>query len=140
MNITIENLHIHPAESTMARALFQAVIRGDDDEHEANGVTPAPVDTTLPRAYIAGPMTGMPDLNFPAFNQAAATLRASGFEVVNPAEINPDHTMEWEECMRRDIAELVRCDSIYMLPGWERSKGATLEHHIAERLGMLILD
>jgi nucleoside 2-deoxyribosyltransferase len=91
------------------------------------------------RIYLAGPMTGKPDLNFPAFHHMAAQLRSQGFEVVNPAEVNPDQTMPWEECMRRDIAELVRCDYIYLLPGWEQSKGATLEHHIADRLGMGIM-
>ena len=91
------------------------------------------------RVYLAGPMTGMPDLNCPAFHHMAEHLRRSGFEVMNPAEVNPDHTMPWAECMRRDIAELVRCDSIYLLPGWEKSKGATLEHHIADRLGMDVM-
>ena len=91
------------------------------------------------RVYIAGPMTGLPDLNFPAFNSKAEYFRARGCDVVNPAEVNPDHSMPWEECMRRDIAELVTCDVICLLPGWENSKGATLEHHIAERLGMAVL-
>ena len=91
------------------------------------------------RVYIAGPMTGVPGLNFPAFNAEAQYLRSLGFDVVNPAEINPDHSMPWAQCMRRDIAELVRCDSIYLLPGWEKSKGATLEHHIADRLGMDVM-
>lgn len=91
------------------------------------------------RIYIAGPMTGVPDLNFPAFNAEAQFLRSIGFDVVNPAEVNPDHTMPWVECMRRDIAELMKCDAIRLLPGWENSKGATLEHHIAERLGMAVM-
>ena len=91
------------------------------------------------RIYIAGPMTGLPELNFPAFNAEAQFLRSLGFDVVNPAEINPDHAMPWNECMRRDIAELVKCDAIRLLPGWESSKGATLEHHIAERLGMSVM-
>lgn len=88
--------------------------------------------------YIAGPMTGLPGLNFPAFHAAAALLRKAGHTVINPAEINPDVTMAWHECMRADIAQLVTCDVIYLLPGWQASKGATLEHHIAERLGMLV--
>ena len=91
------------------------------------------------RIYIAGPMTGLPNLNFPAFHETAARLRSQGFEVVNPAEINPDHAMPWKECMRRDIAELVKCDAIYLLPGWEKSKGATLEHHIATRLELTVM-
>lgn len=93
----------------------------------------------MARVYIAGPMTGLPGLNFDAFNAEAARLRAEGHEVINPAEINPDHEMPWAQCMRRDIAELVKCNAIYMLPGWKASKGATLEHHIAERLEMLVI-
>jgi hypothetical protein len=91
------------------------------------------------RLYVAGPMSGLPHLNFPAFHAAAAHLRTYGYTVVNPAEINPDHSMSWEDCMRKDIAELVTCSAIYLLPGWHNSKGATLEHHIAERLGLHII-
>jgi hypothetical protein len=90
------------------------------------------------RIYIAGPMTGLPGLNFAAFHAAARQLRGAGHDVVNPAEINPDTTMSWHACMRRDIAELVTCDAIYLLPGWGASKGATLEHHIAQRLGLIV--
>jgi len=88
--------------------------------------------------YIAGGMTGLPDLNFPAFHAEAARLRELGWDVVNPAEINPDKHMSWQQCMRTDIAELVFCDAIQLLAGWEQSKGAVLEHHIAERLGLTI--
>lgn len=91
------------------------------------------------RIYIAGKMTGLPELNFPAFHAEAARLRALGHEVINPTEINPDQHMTWLECMRTDIAALVFCDAIQLLPGWQNSKGATLEHHIAERLGLHII-
>ena len=93
----------------------------------------------MKRVYIAGPMTGLPDLNFPAFHAEAVRLRALGHLVVNPAEVNPDKGMSWTDCMRSDIAELVKCDAIRLLPGWEFSKGATLEEHIAERLGLQII-
>ena len=43
----------------------------------------------LPLVYLSGPMTGLPDLNFPAFHAAADKLRSQGVQVVNPAE--PDH-------------------------------------------------
>lgn len=88
--------------------------------------------------YIAGPMTGLPDLNFPAFRTEAARLRALGWEVINPAEINPDKHLSWRECMMTDIAALVFCDAVQLLPGWDTSKGATLEHHIADRLGLIV--
>lgn len=90
------------------------------------------------KIYVAGPMTGLPELNFPAFHRETAWLRAMGKEVVNPAEINADPAAKWEDCMRADIAQLVTCDGIHMLPGWEKSRGATLEHHIAVQLGLAI--
>lgn len=93
---------------------------------------------TAPRTYIAGPMTGYPDLNFPAFHAAAAEYRAKGCEVLNPAEINPDPNAEWVDCMRQDIAALVTCGHVVMLDGWTASRGAVLEHHIASALGMTI--
>lgn len=88
------------------------------------------------RVYIAGPMSGLPQLNFPAFYAEAARLRALGHDVVNPAEINPDHGTPWATCMRADIAELVTCDAVSLLPGWENSMGARLEHRIAFDLDM----
>ena len=72
------------------------------------------------RWYIAGPMTGLPDLNFPAFHERAAELRAEGFHVENPAEINANSTAPWAECMKADIPRLLTCDSVLLLPGWER--------------------
>lgn len=89
--------------------------------------------------YISGPMTGIEDLNFPAFHDAAARLRGCSLNVINPAEINPDATMSWEDCMRSDIKALCDCDTIVMLPGWENSKGAHLELHIAHRLGIRVV-
>jgi methylmalonyl-CoA mutase cobalamin-binding subunit len=96
------------------------------------------------RIYVSGPMTGLPDLNFPAFHRAAATLRESGYEVVNPAEIDeaepaPRAARTWADCLRRDIQALVDCTAIALLPGWEHSRGAKLEKHIATELGMRVI-
>lgn len=88
------------------------------------------------RCYVAGPMTGYPDLNFPLFHKTTAQLRAQGHHVVNPAEINADPAAEWLDCMRADIKQLVDCNAILMLPGWEKSTGASLEFVIATALGM----
>lgn len=87
--------------------------------------------------YVAGPMTGLPELNFPAFHAEADRLTALGYEVINPATINTDPNAAWAKCMRDDIAQLVtHCRGIVLLPGWEKSKGASLEFHVAERLEM----
>lgn len=92
------------------------------------------------RLYLAGPMTGLPELNFPAFHAQAARLRGLGYEVVNPAEISKGAHAEWAVCLRADIAQLITCDGIALLPGWQQSRGARLEHHIALHLRMLCFE
>jgi nucleoside 2-deoxyribosyltransferase len=88
--------------------------------------------------YISGPMTGLPDLNFPAFHEAAKNLRAAGYQVVNPAEKNEegDPSMAWLDYMRLDIKMLMDCDGIATLPGCEKSKGANVEIGIMVGLGL----
>ncbi|TCV51354.1 DUF4406 domain-containing protein [Pseudomonas sp. 460] len=88
--------------------------------------------------YLSGPMTGLPDLNFPAFHAMAARLRAAGYAVINPAELEHP-TKEWSDCLRRDIVALMECHTVATLPGWEHSKGARLEVLIADRLGMSVV-
>jgi hypothetical protein len=106
------------------------------------------------KIYIAGPMTGIPDLNFPAFHAEAARLRVLGYEVINPAEINggadelvataamnaQQYQVHYRKCMANDIAALLACDGIALLPNWKASRGAKLEHHIAETLGMFAIE
>lgn len=89
------------------------------------------------RIYISGPMTGLPDFNYPAFNQAAAELRAQGYHVENPAE-NPERST-WAEYMKSAVAQLTACDMIKMLPGWEESRGAIIEHKLAQDLGIEVM-
>ena len=92
----------------------------------------------MKRIYLAGPMTGLPEFNYPAFHDEAARLRALGFEVVNPAE-NPEQPC-WAEYMKQDIPLLLGCDTIALLPGWHESTGARLEHHIAKHLGIFAIN
>lgn len=93
----------------------------------------------MKRIYLSGPMTSMPDLNFAAFHAEARRLRSLGYEVVNPVELNPDPTMGWHQCMRRDLQALLDCDAMALLEGWQRSAGAHLEMHVAHRVGMEII-
>jgi len=86
----------------------------------------------------AGPMSGLPEFNFPAFNAEAAALRAQGFAVLNPAEHGIVDGADWADYLRHDIAGLASCERIHLLPGWSKSKGARLEHSIAVALGMVI--
>lgn len=90
------------------------------------------------KIYISGPMTGLPGLNFKAFNKAAKKLRAMGLDVVNPAEINPDPKADYHQCLRADIRALCDCTHLVLLDGWENSNGAHLELHLAHRLGLKV--
>lgn len=95
-----------------------------------------PLTTTL---YVCGPMTGIEDYNIPAFNAAAADLRAAGYTVVSPPEVAPYRPdWRWSDYMRADIAALVTCDGLALLPGWGESKGARTEVTLAASLGMTV--
>ena len=91
--------------------------------------------TAVKKIYVAGPMTGYPDCNYPAFNQAAEDLRDLGYDVVNPAEstlVDAHYT----DFLREDLRLVLDCDAIATLPGWEHSVGARNEVMVAGVLGM----
>lgn len=89
------------------------------------------------RLYLSGPMTGIKDLNIPAFNKAAKKLRAAGYVVINPPELDRiERSDTWEGCLRRDLRFVVTCDAVATLPRWTKSRGANLEIHVAKALSM----
>jgi len=93
------------------------------------------------RIYIAGPMTGHPEHNFPAFHAAARRLQEAGWEAVNPADNFGGRTdLPRSSYLRADLVLLPLCDAIALLAGWWHSQGAQLEYLLARELGMLILD
>lgn len=91
--------------------------------------------------YLSGPMTGHPDWNYPAFHRAAQALRARGFAVVNPAEAyDGNTTLPFDVYLRHDLRSILQdCDTIVVLPGWEKSPGAVLEVAVGAALGHGIL-
>lgn len=92
------------------------------------------------KIYIAGPMTDLPDYNFPAFHAAAANLRSMGHEVVNPAELPAPAEPTWENYLRGALRAMLTCEAVVLLPGWVRSNGARLERMVADRLRMPVYD
>ena len=93
------------------------------------------------RIYIAGPMTGHPEHNFPAFHSAAGRLHEAGYEVVNPADNFGGRTdLPRSSYLRADVVLLLQCDAMAVLPGWETSLGAKLEYLLARELQMPIFD
>jgi len=86
------------------------------------------------RVYIAGKMTGLPEMGYPAFHTEAARLRAIGYVVENPAENHEQDS--WLAYMRVSIRQMLTCDSVALLPNWKQSRGARIEHGIAISLGI----
>ena len=74
-----------------------------------------------------------------AFKDAESALRNMGFTPVNPFNNGIPEEAHWREHMRADIALLLDCKYIYMLQGWELSKGAKLELDVASSCGIKVL-
>ena len=91
------------------------------------------------RIYLAGPMTGIPDYNYPAFHAEAARLRALGYHVENPAENQAPECGTWEAYLRIALRQMLTCEVVALLPGWIARRGATLERYTAQQVGLAIV-
>ena len=113
------------------------------------------------KVYIAGPMRGIPEFNFPAFYAAAAKFEAEGWTVFNPAardnekhgtdiskgnlsgceeQAAKEHGFNLREALGADLAWIcAEATAIAMLPGWEKSSGAQAEWATARALGLRLI-
>ena len=112
------------------------------------------------KLYVAGPMRGYPEFNFPAFHAAAKRLREEGHTIFSPAEKDEEvHGAEFSKqfktgsledatsmgfSLRRALGDDLKwickeADGIYLLRGWEHSKGALAEKATAEALGLVVM-
>lgn len=88
------------------------------------------------KMYIAGPMSGLPQSNYPAFYAAAEVVRLHGYEPLNPAENDSDTSKPWEYYIRLAINQVLQAEAVALLPGWRKSRGANLEFSIGKALGL----
>lgn len=123
----------------------------------------------MKKIYVAGPMTGFEYFNFPAFDAARDKLRSEGWAVFSPADHDRHLLMKrtswmpqeedsigpwkmWSENVTEGKLPTLRdmlgadlewiaknADAIFMLPGWENSKGANAEWALAKALGLEII-
>jgi len=90
--------------------------------------------------YISGAITNQhPDHVRRVFAQAELQLIRQGYQVVNPLTLVHDHDQSWEEFMEVDLRALFKCDAIYMLSNWKKSRGARIERAIAKEMGKEII-
>ena len=111
------------------------------------------------RVYIAGPMTGIPEYNAPAFRRARARWESAAWLVTTPLDTNSlvwlrRHARPFDpardrcdygdpalgEMWAENVKAITRADAVAFLPGWRGSKGATAEHAIAVAFGKELLD
>lgn len=85
------------------------------------------------KIYIAGPMTGLPELNFPAFFEAEKQIIRAGHTPINPARNPPN--LEYEEYVEIALILVRASNAITLLSGWEKSPGANVEYYYAKSLG-----
>ena len=91
--------------------------------------------------YISGKVTGLDiEIAKQSFQDAETKLIELGYEVINPLKLPNDHDKTWESYMRVCITYLTKCYAIYMLDGWENSKGANLEYYLAYELKIKVLN
>jgi len=88
--------------------------------------------------YLSGPITGYPNHNTEEFTTQATFLRSNGKRIINPCAL--PHLPSWKANLKRDIKRLMNCEGIFVLKGWQASKGAVLEVFLAIILGMPVLD
>lgn len=111
------------------------------------------------RIYLAGKMTGIPQFNIPEFDRVAAELRSAGYDVVSPAELddpetraaalasvtgNPDDVQRhgtWGDFLSRDVKILADggIEGVFVMPGWETSRGVRLEIAVARALDVPVM-
>ena len=94
---------------------------------------------TIVKVYIAGPMTGLPDFNYPAFFAAAEQLDAAGYDPINPARMREGLDYQgagWLDYMRHSLRDIAEADAIALLPGWQESRGARIEADLGNNLGL----
>ena len=102
------------------------------------------------RIYLIGKMRGEPHWGFPAFDAAKERLVERGFDVVSPADLDraagfdgtadvlPENFLC--DAMARDLAALIECDGVALLPRWEKSELGKVEVHLALKLNKRVVD
>jgi predicted kinase len=108
------------------------------------------IEASLPkpgpkRIYLSGPMSGLEHFNYPAFNKAAAKLRAEGHTVFNPAETGLIQRETGGFDVRAAFAEYTAwickdADAIALLPNWYDSHGAATEYALAKYIGLEVIE
>jgi len=87
------------------------------------------------RLYLSGKITGNENYK-EDFAAGRAKLEAADYDVCDPTAFGFPEDVQWEYAMTYVIREMLECDGVALLPGWEDSRGARIEARLARELGM----
>lgn len=107
------------------------------------------------KIYLAGPMRGIEEFNFPAFHSVERWLKRKGWtEIINPAKHDEENGFDptgltgnedlsdlgfdLREALAWDLDQVARSTHLFLLNGWENSSGARAEYALAQALGLYI--
>ena len=133
-NIITKNYRFVRDETTkLGKCYFVDPVTGQCTEIESSTV----LEFKKPKVYISGQITNLPEEEYKRkFKEAEDKLIGFGYDVVNPASLDPIPNGTWTDYMRRDIKLLMDCDYIYMLDNWTESTGAKAEFRLAVDIGI----
>lgn len=91
------------------------------------------------RVYISGKITGTTDY-MERFRDVELLLEERGLDVVNPAKLCASLPTNFthKEYMKVCLSALDSCDAIYMMVGWESSRGCIEERGYALGKGLRV--
>lgn len=108
------------------------------------------------KLYLAGPMRGIPEFNFPKFFALAEMVEGMGHDVFNPAHedmkagfqpagLTGDEDLaelgfDLSGAYMRDLMFICNsAEGVMVMPGWHRSRGAVAEVAVARSLDLKVL-
>lgn len=138
--------HLHSSMSPTRRLLITAAALGDyREKHQGERHPRRPARKKAPSitVYVAGPISGRLNDNREAFERARAELEANpAVQAVIPHDLFTPGAFAkrcpallWCQAMLLCLPMVETADYVYLLEGWERSRGASREASLARERG-----
>ena len=86
--------------------------------------------------YLSGKYSGDTETNIAIARELAEQVWGAGYPCLCPHTNTANFKGNYDRFLDGYLKFLQKCDCLLMLPNWEMSKGACIEHDFAKNLGM----